>query len=237
MEVLLSDKYQVKGMNPDSKNKNAFKLQVRELRLRQIEQISLKDVVSRMKGNFRFNMFKKFVDQFETNRPFKGVNYDVGHNERVSLVAYYLANELCLTNLELKIVLASAFYYDLGNDGEILDGNYGKKSAERVSELDLGFKDEDMRLLTAILTCQTLRTANFERVLDKNGIDNIEQFKNLLNVLKDSIELDNVRLLDSKINPSKLKNKDSRELIVASYQLYENYQQIQEELLSGSKEC
>jgi len=227
--MLLSDKYQVKGMNPDSKNKNAFKLQVRELRLRQIEQISLKDVVSRMKGSFRYDMFKSFINDFKKNQAYKDYGCDYGHKERVSLFAYYLANELCLSNLELKIVLASAFYYDLGNDGEILDGNYGKKSAERVSELDLGFKDEDMRLLTAILTCQTLRTANFERVLDKNGIDNIEQFKNLLNVLKDSIELDNVRLLDPKINPSKLKNKDSRELIVASYQLYENYKAINEE--------
>ena len=230
MQILLGDDYVVRGIDYFSKNRNFYIRQNKDLKMRRVESLSANEFINEVKGSIRFNLYKKYLSEIKQQHIYDSDCHGLNHNERVSLFAFYLANSLGLTDREMKLALYSAFYHDIGRVNDLTDDAHGKRSADLIGQVVFDVNDDELNILKTILTCHSIDDKNFVKVLNKNKVENVELCEKLFQILKDSDALDRVRLDNPLVVPSMLRLDDSRELILASYQLYDNYEKIKENI-------
>ena len=237
LKVLLSDDYEVCGMSYYSKNRNFYKSQSKDLKLRGEKSYSIKDVIIDIKCSSRFSLLKNELNKIKKEFIYKSDGHGLNHNERVALFTFYLANAQHLSDRDLKLALYGAFYHDIGRRHDYTDDYHGEKSAELICNLGLNITDEEMDILKTVVTCHSLDDSRFESIVKKNKVKNVKRCEVLFKILKDSDALDRVRLDENPVViPSMLRFDESRRIILAAYQLFENYEQIKESL-EEEKSC
>lgn len=228
LTVLLSKNYTVHGMDYFGKKRNFYKRQEKDLRLRGVKSIHARDFVKEIRESSRFNLFSKYLTEVKEEYIYKSDCHGLNHNERVALFAFFLVDDMYLSNQEVRIALYGAFYHDIGRKDDLTDDDHGRRSAEMLDDLNLNLNPEELKLLKAVVTCHSLDDKYFYDVAKEYGVQNMEKCERQFKILKDADALDRVRLENPLVIPSMLRFDKSRELILASYQLYDNYEKILE---------
>ena len=163
--------------------------------------------------------------------------HGISHNERVALLSCYIGIQEGLNNEELKIVLEAAKYHDIGRGYE---GNHGKYSTiiiDRNKEYIFpDLNDNEINIIKALCHGHSVDDGRYEEIAELYGIRNINQFKKLLNIVKDADALDRVRLPRfGKLDEKYLRTKTAHGMIELAENLYREYRNIQKEIPSEDK--
>lgn len=157
--------------------------------------------------------------------------HGIKHNERVVLLACYIGIKEKISDEELKILLNVALYHDIGRGYE---KNHGKVSAELIEKnkeyIFPNVKSEDIQIIKALCECHSNDDNKYEKIAKNYGINNINQFKKILEILKDADALDRVRLPKyGKLKVEYLRTNTAKKLPDISEKLYKIHSEIEKE--------
>lgn len=196
---------------------------------------SLNEIIEIVRNNSIFqDVMSDIKEEFFINDSIHGI----AHNERVALLACYIGIKENLNSEELRIVLEAAKYHDIGRGFE---GNHGQYSAiiiDRNKEhIFPNLSNDEINIIKALCHGHSVDDKKYEEVARLYGIKNIEKFKRLLDVVKDSDALDRVRLprfggLDERY----LRTETSKRIIDFSKELFKEYRSIQQNIIKEESE-
>lgn len=145
--------------------------------------------------------------------------HSIGHIRRVLFYSLILSNDLNLTKEGTKILIQCAMLHDIGRTDDDIDDNHGKKSVDKINELNLNplkLNASQLKIFKQIIANHSFR--------DDLGIKNLKrEFKDenvikLYKVFKDADALDRVRIKDLDINY--LRFEESKEYVYIANALY-----------------
>jgi HD superfamily phosphodiesterase len=193
-----------------------------------INQIDINEILTYFKKN---NLFQELIDNvkdIKTEYLYKSYRHGINHNLRVLFFTIYLANILKLSKEDTQLMLTAAKYHDIGRNDDVVDNYHGQRSANKIKEI-ISNDDCDIPLLQGIIELHSIDDNNFDLIVSKYKIKDIEKFRLLYSILKDADALDRVRLSygeedRSSLNPNMLRLEASRNLIKAAHQLNEYFE-------------
>ncbi len=189
----------------------------------------LQEIINIVQDNDVFNNIMSDVkEQYFIDDAIHGVS----HNERVALLACYIGIKEDLNNEELRLILEAAKYHDIGRGFE---GNHGQVSTLLIDRnrdyIFPNLNDDEINIIKALCHGHSVDDKKYEEIARLYGIENFEQFKKLLNIVKDADALDRVRLPKfGQLDEKYLRTEISKEMIDSSKELYRKYREIQQEL-------
>ena len=195
---------------------------------------TLQEIINVVKDNAVFNSAMGDVKEgYFVDDAIHGLS----HNERVALITCYIGIKEGLNDEELKLVLEAAKYHDIGRGYE---GNHGKISTiiiDRNREYILpNLDDNEINTIKALCHGHSVDDSRYEEIAEMYGIRNIEQFKKLLNIVKDADALDRVRLPRfGKFDERYLRTETAHGMIELAENLYREYRNIHQEIPSEDK--
>ena len=193
----------------------------------------LEEIINTVKNNDVFNNVMSDVkEQYFIDDAIHGIS----HNERVALLACYIGIKEGLNNEELRLVLEASKYHDIGRG---FDGNHGQVSTLLIDRnrdyIFPNLNDNEVKIVKALCNGHSVDDKKYEEIARLYGIENFEQFKKLLDIVKDADALDRVRLPRfGKLDEKYLRTEISKGMIDASKELYRKYKEIQRELENDS---
>ena len=194
----------------------------------------LHKIIETVKNNAVFqDVMSNIKEEFFINDSIHGIS----HNERVALLSCYIGIQEGLDTEELKLVLEAAKYHDIGRGYE---GNHGKYSTiiiDRNKEYIFpDLNDNEINIIKALCHGHSVDDSRYEEIAKMYNIINIDQFKKLLNIVKDADALDRVRLPRfGKLDEKYLRTETAHEMIELAENLYREYRNIQQEIPSENK--
>ena len=195
---------------------------------------SLHKMIETVRNNAVFqDVMSNIKEEFFINDSIHGIS----HNERVALLSCYIGIQEGLDIEELKLVLESAKYHDIGRGYE---GNHVKYSTiiiDRNKEYIFpDLNDDEINIIKALCHGHSVDDSRYEEIAEMYGIRNIEQFKKLLDIVKDADALDRVRLPRfGKLDEKYLRTDTAHRMIEIAENLYREYRNIQQEIPSDDK--
>ena len=190
---------------------------------------TLNEIIEIIKDNAVFqDVMSDFKEEFFIDDNIHGIS----HNERVALLACYIGIQEGLNDEELRLVLEAAKYHDIGRGFE---GNHGQYSAiviDRNKEhIFPNLSDDEINTIKALCNAHSVDDNRYIEIAKLYGIENIEKFKKLLDIVKDADALDRVRLPRfGQLEEKYLRTKTSKRIIDFSKELFREYRDIQQEL-------
>ena len=189
---------------------------------------SLNEIIGIVRNNAIFqDVMSDFKEEFFIDDNIHGIS----HNERVTLLSCYIGIQEGLNDEELRLVLETAKYHDIGRGFE---GNHGQYSAiiiDRNKEhIFPNLSDDEINTIKALCHGHSVDDKKYIEIAKLYGIKNIEKFKRLFDIVKDADALDRVRLprfgqLDEKY----LRTETSKRILDFSKELFREYRDIQQE--------
>ena len=195
---------------------------------------SLQKIIETARNNDVFqDIMSNIKEEFFINDSIHGIS----HNERVALLSCYIGIQEGLDTEELKLVLEAAKYHDIGRGYE---GNHGKYSTiiiDRNKEYIFpDLNDNEINIIKALCHGHSVDDSRYEEIAKMYNIINIDQFKKLLNIVKDADALDRVRLPRfGKLDEKYLRTETAHKMIELAENLYREYRNIQQEIPSEDK--
>ncbi len=197
------------------------------------ENIKLNEVIQVVRDNPIFQETMSDVkEQFFIQDSIHGIS----HNERVVLLACYIGTKEGLNDEELRLVLEVAKYHDIGRGFE---GNHGQISGAIIEKnrdyIFPNLNDEEINIIKALCHAHSVDDKKYEEIARLYEIEDVQNFKRLLDIVKDADALDRVRLqrfggLDEKY----LRTEISKETIDISRELFREYRAIQQNLVNDN---
>ena len=190
---------------------------------------TLNEIIEIIKDNAAFqDVMSDFKEEFFIDDNIHGIS----HNERVALLACYIGIQEGLNDEELRLVLEAAKYHDIGRGFE---GNHGQYSAiviDRNKEhIFPNLSDDEINTIKALCNAHSVDDNRYIEIAKLYGIENIEKFKKLLDIVKDADALDRVRLPRfGQLEEKYLRTETSKRIIDFSKELFREYRDIQQEL-------
>lgn len=188
-----------------------------------IKSYTLEEILNIIKTSQYYNYFIENMNNINKNLIYVSEGHGITHNERVAIFTMTLAILNNLDRKDLRILLEAAKYHDSGRTNDEEDSIHGYKSSLIVENYIKDLNVEDKNILKVICITHSLNDRNFHKVAKKYKIKNIKRCKKLFEILKDSDALDRVRLDYDALDISYLRNKYSKSLVLAAYDLYNNY--------------
>jgi hypothetical protein len=219
----LFDTNELPPMTPSSNNYYFYKLQLNELDAKNIEQTSFSEFINTIKSSSDFTIYKDLLNNINTNLLYTSRKHGIQHNERVSLFAYYLCTKLKLNEIDTKISLYASMYHDIGRKNDFEDPLHGRQSANKLDELHLDLKGNELNILKSIITCHSLPDTDFNKIAEEYKINDYNRALQLFQILKDADGLDRARLNHPTIKINYLRNNISPSLIPIAYKLSNFY--------------
>ena len=195
---------------------------------------SLHQMIEIVRNNAFFqDVINNIKEEFFINDSIHGIS----HNERVAILSCYIGIQEGLDIEELKLVLEAATYHDIGRGYE---GNHGKYSTiiiDRNKEYIFSdLNDNEINIIKALCHGHSVDDSRYEEIAKLYGIRNIDQFKKLLNIVKDADALDRVRLPRfGKLDEKYLRTETAHGMIELAENLFREYRNIQQEIPSEDK--
>ena len=190
---------------------------------------TLNEIIEIIKDNAVFqDVMSDFKEEFFIDDNIHGIS----HNERVALLACYIGIQEGLNDEEIRLVLEAAKYHDIGRGFE---GNHGQYSAiviDRNKEhIFPNLSDDEINTIKALCNAHSVDDNRYIEIAKLYGIENIEKFKKLLDIVKDADALDRVRLPRfGQLEEKYLRTETSKRIIDFSKELFREYRDIQQEL-------
>lgn len=177
-------------------------------------------------------VFQDVMSDFKEEFFIKDNIHGISHNERVALLACYIGIQEDLNDEELRLVLEAAKYHDIGRGFE---GNHGQYSAiimDRHKEhIFPNLSDDEINTIKALCHGHSVDDNRYIEIAKLYGIENIEKFKRLLDIVKDADALDRVRLPGfGQLEEKYLRTETSKRIIDFSKELFREDRDIQQEL-------
>lgn len=241
--------FNTRGKNPYRDKK--FGEAVAEFQKNGLVQLSLKDVLAEMTTSDIGRFFRGKYSQIDREPIIQNGIHGISHNDRVALLTMLIAQREGVFendgNDRLKdILMAAAYYHDIGRKKGIITDNYGahgKNSARKIGKGKANLKylngkaysDEDIRLLQAIVEAHEGKDKNMSKICKKYKVKEEEKLLaiQLMTILKDADALDRVRLdanygvlMKTDMDPKYLRTNTSKQLLNASYQLESLYGKV-----------
>ena len=195
---------------------------------------SLHEIIETLNNNAIFqDVMNNIKEEFFINDSIHGIS----HNERVALLACYIGIQENLNNEELKLVLETAKYHDIGRGYEGNHGQYSTLIIDRNKEyIFQNLNDNEINVIKALCHGHSVDDRRYKEIANIYGIKDLEQFKKLLNIVKDADALDRVRLPRfGKLDEKYLRTETAHGMIELAENLYREYRNIQQEIPSEDK--
>jgi len=230
LEVLLSDGYKPVVVSGKKTKEGFYFNQKESLEDCGINQIEINEFINVLKSSKRLELFKTHMSNINKKYMYRSELHGISHNERVALFSFYLSEMLDLNNEDFNIIMYAALYHDIGRTNDFVDDLHGLKSAKKIKKLKLDLSEDDQRVLKTIITAHSMDDQYFDKVFDSFGAFDYARCKKLYSILKDCDGLDRVRLFFPMVSAEMLRNPESKSLILTSYNLLENCEQIKKSL-------
>lgn len=188
-----------------------------------VRQISLKDMINIIKTSEYYEFFVESINNIKLELIYTSDGHGEKHNERVAIFVTVLAILNKLDKRDLKILLEAAKYHDIGRTNDEEDAIHGYKAAMMLDKIIIDMTKEDKTILQVICIVHSLADNNLHKIVKKYNIKDEKRCKKLLEILKDADALDRTRLETDSLDIKYLRNKYSKQLIVAAYDLFYNY--------------
>ena len=192
---------------------------------------SLQEIIEIVRNNTVFqDVMSDIKEEFFIDDSIHGIS----HNERVALLACYIGIQEGLNDEELRLVLETAKYHDIGRGFEGNHGQYSTNIIDRNKEYIFpNLNDDEINIIKALCHGHSVDDKRYEEIAELYGIKNIEKFKRLLDIVKDADALDRVRLprfgqLDEKY----LRTETSKRIIDFSRELFRTYRSIRQSTIN-----
>lgn len=193
-----------------------------ELKEKGITPYTYKDFIKTIKQSKFYPLFCSLCNEIEMEYIYKSFTHGIFHNERVALLALFLAEKLNLAEIDAKIAIYAALYHDIGRVDDSVDDLHGTRSAKLVDKLNLPLDDESLKILKIAMTYHSLADGKFYEHLDSFNT-NRERTIMAFNIIKDSDGLDRVRLGGGHLNLKYLRTIEALKLVPVAFQLEYNY--------------
>lgn len=215
-----------------------YNVALEELKQKEIAVMHLMDIIQIIKESDKLNVLIEELNETREELLFGSNGHGITHCERVALFAFVIGVLNNLEEEELKILLESAKYHDIGRIDDNEDECHGRRSANQFDEYQIGkdFSIEDKKILKAICVGHSIDDKKFNNIMQEFEIKEKDRCIKLFEILKDADALDRARLKYSEIEIQLLKVDDSiidmnylrttysKMMIPAAYELYENYE-------------
>jgi len=124
--------------------------------------------------------------------------HGINHNERVVVYSAYMGIKEGLSDKELKILIYSALYHDIGRKDKEQNINHGVKSAELIErnkeKFFRGLNQEEINFIKALCISHSNDDDKMQDIAKEIGIIDIKTFVKIASILKDADALDRIRL-------------------------------------------
>ena len=151
--------------------------------------------------------------------------HGVGHIERTMVHGAMCAWAEGLGEADSRLLLTMCSYHDTGRVCDYLDGDHGRRSAEKLAALT-GLRGEDLKEAMAGVEAHSLPDRQMESILEAHGPEDLPRARMLAEMLKDSDGLDRVRIHD--LDVAYLRRAPSRERGRFAQRLFERYTALEQ---------
>lgn len=189
---------------------------------------ALNKIIEIVRNNAVFQeVMSDFKEEFFIDDNIHGIS----HNERVALLACYIGIQEGLNDDELRLVLEAAKYHDIGRGFEGNHGQYSSILIDRNKEnIFPNLSEDEINTIKALCHGHSVDDKRYIEIAKLYGIENIEKFKKLLDIVKDADALDRVRLPRfGQLEEKYLRTETSKRIIDFSKELFREYRDIQQE--------
>lgn len=215
-----------------------YNVALQELKQREITEMHILDIIKIIKESDKLNLLIEEIREIREELLFASLGHGATHCERVTILAFAIGVLKNLKEEDLKILLESTKYHDIGRIDDNEDEFHGRRSANQFDKYNIGkdFSMEDKNILKAICVGHSIDDREFESIMQEFNIEEKDKCIRLFEILKDADALDRVRLKyseeeiqtlrvdDSIIDLNYLRTSYSKMMIPAAYELYENYE-------------
>ena len=156
--------------------------------------------------------------------------HGIDHAERVLTFASYIGLKSNLSAREMAILIESSKWHDCGRADVRTDSAHAIKSVDKINSLiGEGYSLEDINMMKAAIELHEINETkcNYDEVFNSIcnkysiGEQNAKSLKSISDILKDADALDRTRFANGNLDPIRLRNTISANLIKASCQLQE----------------
>lgn len=178
------------------------------------------------------SLFRNKIMGIKKDYIYDSVIHGITHNERVALLAYYIACKLELPLIEQELIIDAALYHDTGRINDFEDVFHGDRSASKIEEIITDKNEDYKKVLKVIIKCHSHNDWEMDSIIMNESV-NLEKAKILAAILKDADALDRIRFFG--LNPSFLRLDVSKQLLNASAGIYFSYSPIRSQKRNLSK--
>lgn len=149
------------------------------------------------------------------------------HNERVAIYACIIGINEGLSADELRMVLEASLYHDIGRG--FGNNNHGRVTAQLIDKnreyIFPNYNDNQISIIKALCNGHSVDDDKYEEIAEEYGIRDVDNFKKLLDVVKDADAIDRVRLKrNGSLDESFLRTSTSKSYIDFAKELVNEYE-------------
>ena len=156
--------------------------------------------------------------------------HGIDHADRVLTFASYIGLKSNLSAREMAILIESSKWHDCGRADVRTDSAHAIKSVDKINSLiGNGYSLDDINMMKAAIELHEVNETkcNYDEVFNSIcnkysiGEQNAKSLRSISDILKDADALDRTRFANGNLEPTRLRNTVSANLIKASCQLQE----------------
>lgn len=151
-----------------------------------------------------------------------------GHIERTMLLGALIAQALELSAHECRMLLLCCSYHDIGRSNDFRDNEHGNVAAKKLMSSNMkqkfrGYSAEDFKIMQAAITLHSTSDKEIDYVARRYGLGehNVERHYRIAKCLKDSDNLDRVRLHD--LDTKHLRHRESIDMVSDAQWIFDMY--------------
>ena len=206
------------------------------------EHISFQELINSIVESPQFNIFEGIVNDAQESYFVRDQVHGINHNYRVCILAMAIAIKEGVSDSELKVLIESALYHDIGRKTET-GKEHGIESARIIEEnkATLAQKFNYNQFAMVKFLCAMHSGADekskpeeyekeFKEHAEQFGISDMNQARKLLNIMKDADALDRVRLPRfGKLDSERLRTESAKDFVQAAKDLFMEFRNVQYE--------
>lgn len=155
-----------------------------------------------------------------------------GHIERTMLLGAMIAQALELSVHESRMLLLCCSYHDIGRRNDFRDNAHGNIAAKKLMSPEMkrkfrGYSSEDFRIMQAAITLHSISDKEIDNVARRYdlGANSMDRYCRVAKCLKDSDNLDRVRLGD--LDTKHLRHQESIDMVPDAQWIFDKYKASQ----------
>lgn len=182
-------------------------------------------VLSKLRNWDKWPLFYHYVQTLNRDALYTSRIHGYAHIERVILYGGLIALHEGCNEEDIKLLLTSCSYHDIGRINDMVDDSHGARSAEKVPSL-VDFTGEDLAIIQASIKAHSVDDSLIDKIIKDFHISDTKRAQLIAKMLKDADALDRVRV--NALDPSYLRFEYSRQYIDFSVALCKYYASLNE---------